>query len=117
MGNGVVSTALTIRASVAKTGDGGVDDLWVDLLYRIVAQPQAVHDARTVVLDDDVTLRCQLHEDFHATWVFVIQRQALLVAIEHRKHGALAVLQLPQYASRVTAAHLLDLDHLGAHIS
>jgi len=81
-----------------------------------IAQPQAIHDAWTIVFDNDVTLRCQRYKDVHTTRVFVIQRQALLVAVEHRKHRGLAVLQLPQNPCRVTADHGFDLDHLGTHV-
>jgi hypothetical protein len=85
----------------------------VDPLPR---KAQPVHHAGPEVLDDDVGALEQLAEDLLALVRLHVQRQAALVAVEHREVEAVDVRQVAQLGARdVAPARLLDLDHVGAH--
>ena len=110
----VIAGALVLRAVAAEAGDGGVDDLVVDLLEHVIADAQLVHDAGAVVLDDDVGLLDHLEEELLALLGLQVQGDALLAAVDVGIVHAVVVLLRTHGAGVVALARHLDLDDVGA---
>jgi hypothetical protein len=109
----------TLEAAEGTVGaealDGGVDEPRVDLGERLVAEPQAVERAWPEVLDQHVGLGDHLPEQALALLRLEVERQALLVGVEHEEEQAVAVLLVTHVGARdVATLGLLELDHVGA---
>ena len=98
----------------AEAGDGGVDDLVIDLLEHVIADTQLVHDAGAVVLDDDVSLLDHLEEELFALLRLQVQGDALLAAVDVGIVHAVVVLLRAHGAGVVALARHLDLDDVCA---
>src|SRR5690554_912902 len=59
----VVSGAMAKGAVLPIARDGAINQSRVDRSERLIAEPEAIHDARAVALDEDVILRNELEED------------------------------------------------------
>ena len=114
LGDLVDSGPRRIGAGLAEAGDRAVDDLGIDLLHRLVVDLEAVLHVGAVVLDDDVGLLGELHEDRVTFLALEVERDRLLVAMQ-----VLEVEAVARAAHGVGAAGfggLLDLDDLGAPV-
>src|SRR5206468_8188884 len=89
----------------------------IDLRQRIVTQPQAVHDAGTVILDEDVGARRKAPHDVGAGRLLKVDDEAFLVAVDAEEIVAFAGDKRWELAGLVTAARRLDLQHLGAEVA
>ena len=113
--------ARRIGAALAEARDGAVDDARIDLRHRLVVDLEPVLHVGAVVLDDDVGLLRELHEDRVAFLALEVERHRLLVAMQvleveavaaaaHRRRsragsggGSILITSAPQSASWRTA--------------
>ena len=79
---------------------------------RRVVEAVLAHRARLEVLGDDVGAGGELARDLGARIAAQIDRDALLVAIEHREEAGAGAEQ----PARAVAVDRLDLDHFGAQV-
>ena len=120
----IVSRPLSERAILSISGDGAVDDRWVDFLDICVREPERLEHADLVVLDEHLGFCCERADDFLAGRRLDVNAYGLFVAVRRdevcRLAGIAAILVLHEgrsIAARVVAdARLLDLDDLGAEI-
>ena len=114
----VISGALGVRAGSTEAGNGGIDDLIVDLFQILVAQPQPVHHVGTEVFQYHVRLLYQRAENFFALFTFQIQSDAPLVAVEGGVEGTAAVgIERGIATGLVTALGNFNFDHIGTHFA
>src|SRR4051795_6042378 len=93
-----------------------VDQPRVELVQVLPREPEAVHDARAEVLDQDVGAVHELAEDLLALVRLHVEGERPLVAVEHREVERVHVRQIAQLAAGdVAAPRLLDLDDVGSH--
>src|SRR5919112_1558038 len=93
-----------------------VDQARVELVQVLPGEPEAVHDARAEVLDQDVGAGHELAEDLLALVGLHVEGEAPLVAVEHREVQRVHVRQIAELAAGdVPPAGLLDLDDVGSH--
>ena len=87
----------------------------VDLLDRLVVEPEALDRAGRHVLGRDVGLLQHLLDDLEPPRRLQVDRQRLLVDVELVEiPGVVIGLAGPQPAAGIAAPRVLDLDHLGA---
>src|ERR687895_2042466 len=107
---------VAVRAGLAETADGAVEDVRSYVPYGLVADPEAVHHAGTEVLDDQVAVPRHPQKGGPATGVLEVHRHAALAAVGHRERVALAV-DLGGESSRIVpGAGLFQLDDVGPQL-
>ena len=89
-----------------------VDHPRVDLRQRRVIEAVLAHRAGLEVFGDDVGTRRKLARNIGAFRQMEVDRDALLVAVEHRKETG----PRAEQAARTVAVDRFDLDHFGAHV-
>ena len=89
-----------------------IDQARIDLGQRSVVESVFAHGAGLEVLGHHVGAGSQLARHFGAGRVVQINRNAFLVAVEHREKTGTGAQQM----ARAVAVNRLDLDHLGAHV-
>src|SRR5437764_10285753 len=105
------------RALEAKAADRAVDEARVDSRQRLVAKPEPVHDARAVILDEDVRVGNETAQDVGARLLLQVDDEALLVAVDAEEIVALARDKGRKLPRLVPEPRRLDLQHLGAEIT
>ena len=117
LGDLVDTGARGIRSALAEAGDRAVDDARIDLGHGVVIDMQSVLHIGAVILDDDVGLLSELHEDRVAFLALEVERHRLLVAMQ-----VLEVEAMASAAHGVVLAAIgrrgrwLDLDDVGAPV-
>ena len=66
----IVSGRLTVRTVMTKTGNGAVDNLWVDLLKGIISQTQTIHHTRSKILHDHIRFSNKFLANLDGCWIF-----------------------------------------------
>ena len=95
--------------------DRGIDHSRIDLLYFLPRKAHAIDRAGRVVLHHHVAFFDQLREDLVAGFGLRIQRDAALVAVQHREIQAVDARNVAQLAARrIALTRSLDLDDVGA---
>ncbi len=107
---------IPVRAILAKSRDGAVDDLGVNLPYDIITDAEAIDDTWPEPLKDDVALLSQLHKDDLPLIGLEVELHALLVAIEAEEVGALVPNPGGMPPPVIAAVGILDLEHIRAVI-
>ena len=106
------------RMTVA--GVGGVDDPGVDRLQLLVVEVQTLEDAHGKVGQEDIRLLHQLVEEFLPLFLLQIDRQALLVAVDHQEVLVPVTdgqrLDAADAACTITGDRALDVDDLCAEV-
>jgi len=83
----------------------------------LVSQPQELHCALAVVLDDDVGVGKESACDLLATRRLQVNNDAAFVAVQHQEGSRFATDVGRQETARiVTRRSLLELDYVGAHV-
>ena len=85
-------------------------------MQHVPAEPELVHHAGPVVLDDDVALGGQVLGELQSRGCFEVDDDAFLAAVDRKEVVALAVAHRREAASFVADTRRLDLDYLGAQI-
>ncbi len=117
LGDQIEAATAGIGPGPSKAGDPAVDQARVVLAKRVVTNSQAVHGAGPVVLDQRVRRTHQTAQHGLAALALEVYGDAAFVAVDHQEGRRLAADVRWQGAARIVAAgHLLDLDHLGAHV-
>ena len=106
---------VAVRAVRPEPLDRGIDDARVELLDRVVAEPEPLHDAGAEVLGDDIGLFDHAAGDFLAFVGLQIDDRAALVAVEQQEEKAvdIGIVHVPQPPRPVAERRPLDLDHIG----
>src|SRR5262245_10297587 len=112
LGDQVESALLPIRTVGAETGELRVDQPRVEPAQGFPAESGAVHHGRPIVLHQHVYRGDQLEEDLAAALALVVQRQALLVAVDVAE-VRVALGAVAHGARRIALAGALDVAHLG----
>ena len=95
--------------------DRRVDEARIELVQPLPGETQPIEHAGREILHQDIRLLRQLGEDPLTVFALQIQRDAPLVAIEHRKVQAIDARQIAQLdPGDVTPARRFDLDDVGA---
>src|SRR5581483_4363575 len=102
---------LAVGAVGAEACDGAVDQPRVGLLQHVAAERKAVHDASTVVLDQDIGAAEKLEQNVTPGGIAQVELDAALAAIVGDEMRA--VEPAAKAAERIAALRMLDLDHLG----
>ena len=111
----VVPGLRSARPALAVAGDRAIDQPRIDLAQRPGPETEPRHHAGPELLDQNVGALDQRHQPGAVGFVLEIEHQALLAAVEHGEHRALAV-EARLVAAHVLAARPLDLDHLRARL-
>ena len=101
------------RAGLAEARDAAIDQPRLLLGELLVAEPEFFHDARAVVLHEDLTLGDQRLRDANAVRVTQIQADAALVPVQAQVRAALERPHLVADRAQPVAFGGLDLDDLG----
>ena len=110
----VVALVARVGAAHSEALDAGVDDPRVHRLHHVVADVELLHDARAVVLHEDVVVRRHVEQQLPSARLTQVQHDAALVAVPVQEVGRVA--QAAQLAPpRVAAARRLDLHDVGPH--
>ena len=104
---------VAIRPLLPKSGDGGIDQPFVERFEAFIVDTEAVFHGRAEILHHHIGLGGELLKDFHAVFGFEIERQATLVALQVLKirSGARAA-----HGAFIVAARYLDLDDIGTPV-
>ena len=105
--------ARRVRARLAEARDRAVDDARVDLGDALIVDAEAVLHVAAIVLDDDVGVLRQSHEDRLALGALEVERQRTLVAMQVLEVEAVA---LAAHGVDVVVGGRLDLDDVGAPV-
>lgn len=89
-----------------------VDEAWIELRQRGVTKPQLVHRSGLEVFAEDVGAAQKLVHDFQPTWIFYVDGDALLVAVESAEEACAGTSE----GTRAVASNRLHLDHLCSEI-
>ena len=113
--DGLEGLVAGVRPVAAEALDGAVDEAGIDLGEHVVAEAEPVQRARREILDQHVHFRDQLPEQRLAVPGLEVERQALLVGVQHQEEQPV----LARYvghgpAGGLAPARLLQLDDLGA---
>lgn len=81
----VVAHLMPVRAVLAKSRDGAIDNLGVHLLYGVIADAESTGYPRPEALQDDIALLGHLHEDGLSLIALEVELHALLVAVKAEK--------------------------------
>ena len=93
----------------------GVNDLRVDLVDFLPREALTIECARPEIFDDDIAMLDQLAEDVLSFRSLRVERDAPLIAIEHREVERIDVRNVAELAAGdVTATGQFDLDDVGA---
>ena len=111
-----VAGALRIGPALPVAGDAAIDEAWIELGQRGVAEPEPVHDTGAKALDQRVGAGRQAPQQRAAFRLLEVDAQAFLVAIDELVEIAGVTRHRPHRADIVAGAGVLDLDHLGAVI-
>ena len=111
----VEATPGPIWAVVTEAGELGVDQAGIDLAQFLVSQPGAGHHGGAIVLHQDIRPLHQLEEDLPALRLFVIEGDALLVAVDVAE-VPVSFVPVSHGPRGVPLAGAFDLDHLGPHV-
>src|SRR5215472_11478726 len=105
-----------IGAVGAKAFDRGINGAGIEFPYRLIVEPQPLHDLGSEVLGDDVGLLYKTSRDFLALLGLQIDDSAALAAVKKQEEIAvdIRVIAVPQAASAVAVGRALDLDHVCA---
>ena len=106
-------------AGQAEAGHRDHDQFGIDLPQLFVAQAKVAHDARCVVLHQDVGILDHVPDHVRSTLVGQVERDSILVAIdpvELRRPLPPEVIGRASGAPPVDALHRLDLDYVGTSI-
>ena len=122
LGNEVESTEVRHGAGPSEPRDLAVDEPGVALPQQIVPEPQTVHGASTVVLDQHVRSIYQPASDLEPALRLEVQGHATLVAVQHHERCRLAVQVGGTEVTRpIPPGDRLHLDdvrpHVGEHAS
>src|SRR6185295_1245512 len=101
------------RPALAVAGDRAIDQPRIDRPQRLVAEAEALYDARPELLNQNISKAEIVLNLSLVVWVFEIEYEAFLVAVQKRECGRLAIPARP-VVPHVLAARPLDLDHLRA---
>ena len=112
----VVPGAITIRPTLAITGDRHVDQPWVDRLECLVTDAQLVHHAGTKLFEHDVVLADQLLDHLHRFGPLEIEGDAAFVAVEVGVTGGGSAIVRRQHAHQIHTRGRLYPQDLGAHV-
>src|SRR3954451_4033967 len=95
--------------------DGGIDQARVDLAQPLPGEAEPIDDAGAEVLHEDVDPRDQIGEDPLALVALHIQRDAALIAVEHREVQAVGAWHVAKLAAGdIAGAGSLELDDVCA---
>src|ERR1019366_7096450 len=103
---------LRLRAMLAVSGNGTIDQPRIDRLHGIEAQAEAAHHAGAELLDEDVRAPQQRTKPRDGAGLFKVDGNAALAAVEHGEVGAVGAELRPITAHLVALAGALDLDDL-----
>src|SRR4029453_13441962 len=110
----VEGEAVLVRAAGAKALDLAIDDAGVDLLDRVIAEPEALDRAGRHVFDRDIGLFQQGAYDLQTARRFEVQRQRLLVGVELVEiPGVVVGLAGAQAAARIAGRGVFYFAHPG----
>ena len=112
----VMPGTVPIRACLTVAGDRHINQLRVDRLQRLVAQPQPRHDTRSKLFEHDVVFSHQLPDHLERLRLLQVQGEAALVAIEVGVAGRRPVIVRRQQLQKVHARRRFDAQHLGPHV-
>ena len=120
LGDHVVARLVAVGAPVAETGDGTIDDVFLDLLHGVVVEFQPFHDARCEVLQQDIALLDELLDQLHPLGGFHVDAHASLSPVHRDGVGALRNVVLGDAKRKPSFVGaglvLLHLDDVGAHV-
>ena len=114
--DGVVRGSFRVGTGVPESGDGGVDQTGVEILYGFVVQAEALHSAGAEVLEQYIRHRDELLQDLLRLQRAEIQGDPSLAPVHAVEVHALALLEGPHLPGVVPHAGQFDLDHLRAQI-
>ena len=110
---GLPTGAVAVGAGLAEAGDAGDDEARGAGEEDVGTEAEALHASGAEVLDDDVGILRQLHEDGLALGTLEIERQRALVAMQVLEVEAVA---LAAHRVDVVVGRRLDLDDAGAPV-
>ena len=112
--NLVISRAALVRPILPEAGNGAVDDFGVDRPDGSVFQSEACHHAGGKVLDDNIGVSSQFEENLPGLFLFEVEGQAALVAVDGKEVGAfVADKGRPPMAGVIAGSRQFDFDDLG----
>jgi hypothetical protein len=115
--DGIVDAPRRVRASGSEPTRTEINDVRVDLFYVLVADTHAIHSARAVVLQHDVTLGRNGHECGDALLALEVEDDGLFSSRRANQHTTHAAGGGGAEASRrVGVGERFNFDHLGPEL-
>ena len=116
LGEGAERSPLGVRSELPEAADAQHDEVGVDLEQLVGSDVPAFHDAGPEVLDEHVGVFDEAAQDLLALGLGEVECDGPLVAGDHLRPQAVAVLVVAVGAGRV-AVGVLDLDDVGAVVA
>ena len=110
-----IGAAARPRALLPEAGDGAIHEPRIQGRQCFVVEPESLHHAGTIVLDDHVALGGELANQRNGFRTFQVESDALLAGVELGEIGASAVAARRPRADEI-ALRRFDLDDLGAQV-
>ena len=110
----IVGRDIGSRTVLAVTRQRTIDEPRIDFFQRLVTEPEALHDAGTELLDDDVGAFDERRQLLHCAGRLEIDRDAALSPVQKREIDAVGAEPGRVRAHLIAAAGALDLDHFRA---
>ena len=109
-----VDLQVVVMMAIAEALDGSDDQLRIEFLDALPGKAHPIECARAEVLDQHIGPLDQLFQHLLTLGLLGVQRERLLVAVEHREVQGVRIRNVTQLASRnVARAGPLHLDHVG----
>ena len=102
---------------MAEARGRGVDQRRVARVQALPAEPELLHHARAVVLDQDVGAGEQPAQDGEVVPALQVERDALLAAVDGEQVPGLAVEPGTERAREIAPVRVLHLDDPGAQVA
>ena len=100
---------------IAESRELGINQSPVHIAQLLPAEPGARHHRRPVILDENIDALDELQKQRPSLGLLVVERDALLVAIDVAEIGV-ALAAVAPGAHRVALARPFELQHLSPHI-
>src|ERR1700730_2350613 len=108
--------AVAQRPGHAEPRDRTIDEPRIDGGQWLISQPQAIHDARAIVFNENVAFGRKILDQRYTGRGFQIDDNAFLAAVDAQKVVTLTGAERRKGTGFVSRSRRLDFDHLGAEI-
>ncbi len=117
LGDRCVARVAPVWACLSESAEGGVDDVWLELLQLLVAEAEALHGAGGEVLDYDVGFLHEVLDEGDPLRLLHVDGDVLLVHVEGVEGAARPLEHLARAEASYVAPRGFDCDDFCAEFA